>query len=38
MKEGVVCQSKEHKGMKWFVGQLCLGHWIIVGSVATPAI
>lgn len=38
MKEGVVCQSEEYKGMKWFVGQLHLGHWVIVRPLATPAI
>lgn len=32
------CQSKEYLGMKWFVGQLRLGHWVIVRSLATPAI
>lgn len=32
------CQSKEYLGMKWFVGQLYLGHWVIVRSLATPAI
>lgn len=24
--------------MRWFFGQLRLGHWVIVGSLATPAI
>lgn len=37
MKEG---QSEGWGGMKWLVGQLCptLRHWVIVGSLATPAI
>lgn len=32
----VVCQSEKCQGMKWSIGQLHVGHWVIVRSLTNP--